>query len=299
MTLLLDLTFLIFGVVARASASYWKLFLAALVCQLLAQFLPISLASSYGVWILEYFVPLLLLFNGMKQDLTLTTSARGLFMGVWIASLTLGLWGQFLATKELRQRPNPLPTIKSEMKIYQPTIKNSEEEWQLLVSEQGCFRVMSPLPAGTQVKYKKIQGQELKVTTTNIKDIDECTRYMVLTTHYSEKFPRPPLYEQAKLALDHFLQANQLDELIEAQAIEQNKQHALAFHAKSSKSGEHLYGLIMPTESTLYQAMVFSCDEKALDDKAERFLTSFEPVSQNLAQAISSSKAATGPNKLQ
>jgi hypothetical protein len=278
MALIINFIFLIYGLVCSANSYFWRFFLLSLFCQLSAQWLG-SLEIFINLqWVFDWFLPLVLLLIGMNQDQNLSLGARGLFLIAWVFCICLGFADHFYLNKMFQPKPIA-PVMRIETTIYDSKPKIAkEDQWETLTSAQGRFRVLSPLPAATIVNYKKIQELELKLTSTQIKDLNEDTRYIILTTHYPKEFERPSDYDQAKLAIDHLIITYQCDQILELEAIELSKRKALGFHAKISKTNEFLVGVALPTPNILYQILIFSKDEASTEEKSQQFLSTFEPL---------------------
>jgi hypothetical protein len=286
----LFILFLSFGLIYRCQLSYYRSLLIALLCQFIA-FKFTDLHPLFR-WSMEWIVPLCLMLYATLKEENLSLTLKSLFLIVCIALSLLGIWDYQLSHKLPLSQPAEASTFEEKWKIFPglPSEKklkenlpednfiSSSDKWVEIVSQEGKFKVMSPLPAATQKERRKVQNNEILITQTRIKDIHEGVYYVVLTTHYPPHFDLPSAQEQAQVALEHLARTYEYDGVIEMEAIEHEGLEGLGFHLKRTSGTEHLMGLILPScQTILYQVLVFTQGDQEASLLAEKFLFSFKP----------------------
>jgi hypothetical protein len=255
---------------------------------------------------LEWYIPIMIMtFTTLKEN-SLGMAAKGLFLLLSGALSLFGIWdykqSQSWDAASLASMNIARPTITTEVSgpkddsgiswsLYsslpsEKQLKTDEsipnllqpDEWEPLTSNEGRFRVLSPLPGKTKYEKKQLQKYELHFTNTRIKDVHEGVYYVILTTQYPLDFPLPTPQNQAQEALAHLATSYEYDVKLEMEAIEQGGIDGLGFHLKRSKTGDHLIGLVLPFNNILYQVLVFTNGDEVSAALAEKFLSSFSPL---------------------
>lgn len=251
--------------------TYWRAIILALLCQLLAVYLPDALSSStLIVWFLTILAPLMIITLGLWIDQGLSLLSKVGLTALAAISIGFLCFDQFKSDLT-KQAVSSHPLV--ETKIYAP--ESNQGGWETLESPEGGFSVMSPLPATTHISYRTVNGTQLKITSTRIKDT--FASFIVLTTHYPKGFPLPDPSSQANLAMNHLMQKYKYDKILDVKAVVQKGYNALAFVAVNSSTQEQVTGLIIPTGPVLYQTLVLSTHSQPAEEETARFLTSFDP----------------------
>lgn len=301
---LLIIVFVIFAVICKCSPNYYRFLLFAL----LVQFVSLKLPNLHPIfqWTLEWIGPLALMTFATLRDPNLTLGNKGIFLILTPLLIGFGMWDYYQAQnwtpsqlQEKKEDPATptwkifpgLPKEKSLKDESDGTLDSlRSDEWEEIISQEGGFRVLSPIPAVTRQERKKVQKHELLVTQTRIKDVHEGLFYVVLTTRYPKEFPLPSPQEQAQVAFEHLVTTYEYDKIIEMDAIEHNGLEGIGFHVTRSTTGDHLMGLILPScKDRLYQVLVFTKGDEESSQLAEKFLFSFSPFKCDEAMAPLSS----------
>lgn len=270
--------FLLFGLFFKTGFTYWRFLLFALAAALIGVNLPVHLASPMVVWIFSWPLPIALAFIGALRDSSTTPLARILFACIGLVACFFSAWQMFfvdISVKDSGPRPGVVTTVVEGKKKSSENIQS--QGWEPLESDEGMFRVLSPLPASTVASFHDVGNFRLKVTTTRIKDTDPLC-YVITTTHYPSDFQLPEEAEQASLAMQHLMKTYNFDKMIDVSAVMQAGYHGLRFEATNNVTHEQMAGLIIPTGSVLYQLLVLAPDQSMNKENAERFFQSFEPL---------------------
>lgn len=289
---ILFVIFFLFALLYRLGLSYYRLLLIALLCQ----FVAFKFTDLHPLvrWSLEWIAPLSLMTFAIIKEEIVSVGVKTLFILLSMGLSLLGVWdyqnqslvllpnnstlNQKTSSEETWKIFPGLPTEKSlkEENIDDP--RKSVDEWEEITSQEGRFKVMSPLPAATKKETRKLQKSEIIITQTRVKDVHEGLYYVVLTTQYPENFDLPTPQVQAQVALQHLANTYEYDEVLEMEAIEHEGLEGIGFHLKRKTTGEHMMGLLLPAcQRLLYQVIVFTNGDDKASELAAKFMLSFRP----------------------
>lgn len=298
----LFIIFLGFALLCKCGINYYRSLLISLLCQFVAFQLP-NLDPLFR-FALEWYIPIMIMTFTTLQENSLGMAAKGLFLLLSGALSLFGIWdykqsqswdagsianiAKTTITTEVSDSKNSsgmnwslYSSLPSENQLKtDDSISNllHPDEWEELTSNEGHFRVLSPLPGKTRYEKKQFQKYELQFTNTRIKDVHEGVYYVILTTQYPLDFPLPTPQNQAQEALSHLASSYEYDVKVEMEVIQQAGIDGLGFHLKRSKTGDHLIGLVLPFNNILYQVLVFTNGDDESSILAEKFLSSFSPL---------------------